>query len=169
MLSFLLIPFFTNAYSYAGMKWSSYPVSVDVTDLSFPSSWITPLAGAMSAWNNATSPFYFNSGSSGHQIKCANNGSGTPLATTAYSNSGSNLTDCDITINTYYSWSTSGEINKYDVQSVITHELGHWIMLNDLSGSSNTEKTMYFTTGTGETKKRTLDPDDLSGINAVYP
>jgi hypothetical protein len=161
-------PLPVKAYSYLGHKWNSYPVSVDVSDPSFPSSWIGSLANGMTAWNNASSPFYFNSGSSGHKVKCANNGNNGIPAFTVVSYSGSVISDCDITFNTYYGWSTSGAGGAYDVQSVITHELGHWLSLGDLYGSSNTEKTMYRYISLGETKKRSLDADDLNGINAIY-
>ena len=163
-----LVPLIIYAYSYTGHKWPSYPVSIDVTDLSFPSSWISPLANAMTTWNNASSPFYFNSGSGGHMVKASNSGSGL-LAITSVSVSGSTITDCDLTVNTFYSWSTSGEVGKYDVQNMLTHELGHWLSLDDLYSLSDSEKTMYHASTTGETKKRTLDQDDLNGINAIYP
>lgn len=83
--------------------------------------------------------------------------------------SGGVILDCDITFNTYYSWSTSGGSTSFDVQSVVTHELGHWLKLNDLYGGSDTEKTMYGYISLGETKKRSLDTDDLNGINTIYP
>ena len=75
----------------------------------------------------------------------------------------------DTVLNTYYQWSTSGEVNKIDVRSVVTHELGHWLTLLDLSGGGNTEKTMYYMILPGETKKRTLETDDINGINYIYP
>lgn len=156
-----------QAYSYAGYKWSSYPVPVDVS--AWPSGWITPLANSMSTWNAQSSPFAFNSGSSGHQFKTANNGTGNPIALTLCNVSGSAVTGCDTTFNTSFAWSTSGAAGAYDVQNTATHELGHWLILNDLWGGGNTEKTMYGTAATGETKKRTLDADDINGINAVYP
>jgi hypothetical protein len=162
-------PTITNAYSYAGYKWNSYPVSVDASDASFPASWTSPLAYAMSAWNGASSPFYFNVGYSGHQVKCANSGNNGKVAVTTISRSGSQITDCDITFNTYYPWSTSGGAGAYDVQNVTTHELGHWLTLLDLYGGGDTEKTMYGYVSTGETKKRTLETDDLNGINYIYP
>jgi predicted Zn-dependent protease len=162
-------PIATKAYIYYGYKWPSYPVSVDVSDSSFPSSWTTALANAMSAWNAASSPFYFNIGSSGHQVKCANNGNdGYPAITHTYPPSGQ-FTDIDTVFNTYYPWSTSGGANALDVQNIATHELGHWLVLWDLTGDSNKEKTMYYQTDYGETKKRTLETDDLNGINYIYP
>jgi hypothetical protein len=123
----------------------------------------------MSAWNGASSPFAFSSASNGHQFKAAVNGGGNPLAVTTITHSGSTISDVDTVFNTSYSWSTSGSGSAYDVQNVATHELGHWLSLADLSGGGDTEKTMYYSAALGETKKRTLETDDLNGINAVYP
>jgi hypothetical protein len=89
-------------------------------------------------------------------------------AVTYFSYSGNALIDADTYFNTYYPWSTSGQSGYYDVQNVLTHELGHWLVLNDLYSSQDSEKTMYGYTSTGETKKRSLDADDINGINAIY-
>lgn len=172
IVSVLIInsPGVVNAYSYSGKKWPSYPVSVDVSDPSVPFSWISSIAGAMSAWNAVSSPFYFNSGATGHQIKLASVGTGNPLAYTDLVWNGSNqLTDADMTFNTSYSWSTSPTLGTYDVRNTATHEFGHWLKLNDLTTSVDTEKTMYYGILMHETKKRSLETDDLNGINAVYP
>ena len=157
-----------QAYSYLGYKWSSYPVAIQV-EASWPSGWVTPLASAMSAWNAASSPFYFNVGSSGHSMYASNRGSAYSPGETFISHSGSSLTGADTVLNTYYQWSTSGEAGKLDVQNTVTHELGHWLVLGDLYGGADTEKTMYGYTAYGETKKRSLESDDVNGINAIYP
>jgi hypothetical protein len=168
--SFILLSVSTlaQAYSYAGIKWGGTSVGVDVSDASWPSSWISSLASGMSAWNGASSPFTFNSSSSGHKFTRSNMGTGA-LAITTTTSSGSTVTDSDTNFNLYYSWSTSGDGCCYDVQNVATHELGHWLVLNDLYGGGDTEKTMYYSASAGETKKRTLDADDTNGINYIYP
>lgn len=158
-----------NAYLYSGYKWGSYPVSVDVSDATFPISWASSVANSMTTWNNASSPFYFNSGSSGNKLKCANNGIGNPIALTTTTANGTTIVGATITFNTSYTWSTSGGASAYDVQNATTHELGHWLRLLDLYSAGDSEKTMYGYANTGETKKRTLDNDDINGINAIYP
>jgi len=55
------------------------------------------------------------------------------------------------------------------VRNVATHEFGHWLKLLDLDGIFDTQKTMYYQTNLGETKKRSLESDDISGIKAIYP
>ncbi|MBN1585189.1 matrixin family metalloprotease [Candidatus Uhrbacteria bacterium] len=159
---------FAKAYSYLGYKWSGYPIAIQV-EASWPSAWISPLASAMGTWNAASSPFYFNTGSSGHSMYVQDLGYLQPPGKTYINRSGSTLLDTDTVLNTYYQWSTSGEPNKIDVQSVVAHELGHWLVLGDLFGGSDTEKTMYYSILPGETKKRSLETDDINGINYVYP
>jgi hypothetical protein len=75
----------------------------------------------------------------------------------------------DIVFNTRWSWSTTGDPQAFDVQNVATHELGHSLSLADLEGPDDLEKTMYGYTVEGETKKRSLDVDDIAGIAHLYP
>ena len=78
-------------------------------------------------------------------------------------------TDVDTVVNTYYTWSTVGSGSAYDVQNALTHELGHWLSLGDETDSGSINNTMYYSIALGETKKRTLETDDLNGINYIYP
>ena len=56
-----------------------------------------------------------------------------------------------------------------DVQNIMTHESGHWLVLGDLYKDYNSEKTMYGEAAELELKKRSLDPGDEAGIQAIYP
>jgi hypothetical protein len=56
-----------------------------------------------------------------------------------------------------------------DVANIATHELGHTLVLADLYGGGDTEKTMYGYASAGETKKRTLHSDDIAGIRYLFP
>jgi hypothetical protein len=58
---------------------------------------------------------------------------------------------------------------KYDIRDIMTHEAGHWIMLNDLYNSRDSELTMYGYGSTGELKKDTLGYGDELGVEYVYP
>jgi hypothetical protein len=53
-----------------------------------------------------------------------------------------------------------------DLQSVVTHEAGHFL---GLAHPPVPEATMYATMPVGETKKRTLYSDDVSGVCTIYP
>jgi len=74
----------------------------------------------------------------------------------------------EIYVNPNYSWSTAPTCpaNQYDVQSVITHELGHTLCI----GHSNIiDTTMHDTIPKGTIWKRTLSTDDKDALKARYP
>jgi hypothetical protein len=77
----------------------------------------------------------------------------------------------DIMINgANQTFSTTGDPNSFDVQDIVTHEAGHFQGLgHDTVPPIDPNATMYATATPGETKKRTLHPDDLDGIHAAYP
>ena len=61
-----------------------------------------------------------------------------------------------------------GEPTKIDFENIATHELGHSVGLNDLYNSVCAEQTMYGYAIEGETKKRTLEAGDITGIKKLY-
>jgi hypothetical protein len=79
-------------------------------------------------------------------------------------------------------WNTVGASNflsdpQYDVESVITHELGHWVTevdphrfeeFNIGPDQSWPWATMYGLSGPGETHMRTLAAEDIDGIRSLY-
>jgi hypothetical protein len=62
-----------------------------------------------------------------------------------------------------------GILGTYDVQNIMTHEAGHWIMLNDLYNNKDGDLTMYGYGSPGELKKVTLGYGDELGIESAYP
>jgi hypothetical protein len=79
------------------------------------------------------------------------------------------ISDSDIRLSTAFPWSADGAPGTMDVQNIVTHESGHSLSLADLYDSADSEKTMYGFSSSGETKKRSLDPDDIAGITHLYP
>ena len=81
------------------------------------------------------------------------------------------LYDSDIVFNTAHKLSAADKCpeDSYDIQGVLTHELGHSLTLNELYKQTHEEKTMYWKENKGDTKKRTLDQDDVDGISYLYP
>ena len=81
------------------------------------------------------------------------------------------LYDSDIVFNTAHKLSAADKCpeDSYDIQSILTHELGHALILNELCKQTHDEKTMYWKENKGDTKKRTLDQDDIDGISYLYP
>lgn len=67
-----------------------------------------------------------------------------------------------------FDWSATGETGKMDFENIATHELGHSVGLGDLYTSECSEQTMYGYASNGETKKRTLEAGDITGIQKLY-
>jgi hypothetical protein len=59
-----------------------------------------------------------------------------------------------------------GPESRYDLQAVVTHEVGHFLGLGD-EGDID-EATMFSVTARAETKKRDLSADDESGLQSLY-
>lgn len=63
--------------------------------------------------------------------------------------------------------SQPGDITVMDYPNVATHEFGHAAGL-DHPSQACTEETMHAFAANGETKKRTLNPGDIAGIQVLY-
>lgn len=61
------------------------------------------------------------------------------------------------------------ETNVFDVQSTMTHELGHTIGLSDMYTSPQcNDVTMFFSGSLNEVKKRSLADPDIEGVHELY-
>ncbi|HEY91411.1 MAG TPA: hypothetical protein G4O07_06210 [Dehalococcoidia bacterium] len=87
------------------------------------------------------------------------------------------IVDCDTVLNSnsYYAWTASDgqqlpDTGAYDVdvQNIMTHEAGHWLMLNDMYYDAASEQTMYGYASDAELKKRSLEDGDLAGVRRIY-
>ena len=77
------------------------------------------------------------------------------------------ILDADIEVNHAYNELTVADDNVvYDLRSIMTHEIGHFIGLDH---TPDTEATMYAGYDEGELKQRTLEVDDVDAACAVYP
>lgn len=63
---------------------------------------------------------------------------------------------------------TCGVLTAYEVQNILTHEVGHIYGLDDLYNSVDQDLTMYGYGAKGELKKETLGLGDLRGMAALY-
>ncbi len=61
-----------------------------------------------------------------------------------------------------------GDLYAYDVQNILTHEVGHWVGLDDLYNDADQDLTMYGYGDKGELKKDTLARGDILGMDALY-
>jgi hypothetical protein len=83
------------------------------------------------------------------------------------------ITDADIALNAVYeSWTTTGDGNfttasgPYDVQDVLTHELGHFVGLDHVTSRTS---AMFPSTYAGSISQRTLSQDEISAMQFIYP
>jgi len=93
--------------------------------------------------------------------------------------------DVDTVLNTdsFFAWTVAGTVidpdtellpgtDDYDVdvQNIMTHEAGHWLVLNDLYDDIYLEQTMYGISSDRELKRRSLEDDgDILGLRKIYP
>jgi hypothetical protein len=85
------------------------------------------------------------------------------------SNQAGQILSTDILINGVdYQFSTNGDPATYDVQDIVTHEVGHFIGMGHDEGDVDITATMYAEAYTGETIKRTLKSDDLAVLHQAY-
>ena len=92
------------------------------------------------------------------------------------------IVESDVFFNTAFEWSTSGAAGAFDLQSVATHEIGHFIGLgHSLLGETELQpngsrrvlaasSVMFpIAFGRGVTADRQLQPDDIAGVSSSYP
>jgi hypothetical protein len=172
-----------NKTGGADIKWFTPNATFLINSTGGPSNTLSAIQASMQTWTDVgASIFTFVYGGTSLSTSCGTNdgvnlvcfGSMGLTGTLAqnsfwyYTVSGQ-IIDSDIKYNTDYVWSTDGSAGAYDVQNVGTHEFGHSLSLADLYSAPDSEKTMYGYAGTGETKKRSLDQDDINGISYLYP
>lgn len=77
------------------------------------------------------------------------------------------ILDADIGINDAYAWDATGapERTEIDLESVVLHELGHWLALGH---DPDSRAIMYYAITAG-TLKRAIFDNDRRGIEFIYP
>jgi hypothetical protein len=104
------------------------------------------------------------------------NNSTLAVTYTRYYTSTGQVVDVDTIFNKRMAWkwtdptvyACSQYTNAYDAQDILTHELGHWLGLNDHYTSNYVNHTMYGYGSLGETKKDTLATGDILGLGSIY-
>lgn len=102
--------------------------------------------------------------------------SGTALGVTyiRYYTATGQVVDVDTIMNKKFPWQWSNSTScaqstAYDAENILTHELGHWLGLDDAYDAAYVDNTMYGYGAKGEVKKNTLTTGDITGTAAIYP
>lgn len=74
--------------------------------------------------------------------------------------------EADIAFNPAFDFSTSADSGKYDIQGVITHEIGHFLGLDHAGLISS---VMVPFSLPSQLDQRTLSYDDIAGVTEIYP
>lgn len=91
------------------------------------------------------------------------------LTTVTFNAETGEIYDADMELNASgKNLSVSDEVppNGFDLASVVTHEAGHFF---GLAHATSTTSTMYASYKPGSAALRTLSPDDVAGLCAIYP
>lgn len=95
----------------------------------------------------------------------------SPAYTRLFFNRSGSIIEADVVLNPYVSFSTDGTPETYDLQAVITHELGHVLGLKHSPAMS---ATMYERISLNRENSqrgldaRTLSSADISSVRAIY-
>ena len=175
----------------SGSSWASYTVNYEIDASSFPpnitqTDWISSIAAAAQTWNNV-SPTLFafvQQVGSGNFIKYQIPDHTDYVAATIPLPRKGPYVVAITKINPLKNWDvnntpssgnpdSNGSTTTYNLQNIVTHELGHWLYLDDMDYYMNStdcsDVTMYRATAYGEIKKIDLDIPDMNGLNWQYP
>jgi len=165
-------------------KWTYYLNSSSVPSSVGGKNLITIAANSFKAWTDVASLTITNIGNTnisqrkldGRNIIAWGSAPSSALGVTYiwYNSNTKQVVDVDTIMNKNFVWMWSGSLstcaysNSYDAQDILTHELGHWLGLDDHYTSAYAENTMYGFGSKTETKKDTLTTGDINGVKAIY-
>lgn len=171
------------------IRWRTLPVSyvINPTNSGLEASFVTTtISTSAETWDNATSQELFDNTygvSTGPETNYGVQNYTNALsfgdrysdpnviaATVVWYNPATKaIVEFDITFETDYTWGNADlDPTVMDLQNIATHELGHGVGLADVYDSTCSEVTMYGYSTWGETKKRTLEAPDITGLQKLY-
>lgn len=176
---------------------SAIPLTIQLNS-STPSNYVAPIQTAMQTWFNVPGSYWqFTLGANTSASSVAADGINLlffdlagvnfppPTSVIAFSSTftsssgGFHATESDLIWNARdFPPSPTGAPGQQDLQSVVTHELGHHLGLDHtgLPGGATSgcgpqvpAATMWWSSASGDTTKRSLDPEDVMGVCVLYP
>lgn len=176
-----------KCYKLLGVKWKSLPVSYVINPTNpqnLSEEFVTSaILTSAETWDAATSTELFNNAytvnySAQYGVQNFQNAialgdypDNNVIAVTSvwYTPVGRQIVEFDILFNTRFAWGDATvDTSKMDLQNIATHELGHGVGLDDIYSTTCSEVTMYGYSDYGETKKRTLEQPDITGLQKMY-
>lgn len=174
-----------------GLKWPTLPINYKINESQFTASEETAIKNSADTWDealdlsgSAINLFVDNPSDTTKTQTDAGNNDGENIIVTGnlasniigvtsfwYNPATKQVVDADMVLNyDDFDWSTSagGTPGEMDVQNIVTHELGHFLVLDDLSSPKTFDLTMYGFSDTGEIKSRTLGVGDELGVVKLY-
>ena len=175
-----------TCYKLLGVKWNSLPVSYVINPTNSglsETAATTAISKSAETWDEATSKELFNNAatvdySAQYGVQNFKNAidfndypDSNVIAVTSiwYTRVGKQIVEFDMRFNTDFIWGDATlDPAVMDLQNIATHESGHGVGLGDIYSSSCSEVTMYGYSANGETKKRTLEQPDITGLQKMY-
>jgi len=152
----------TNLTNYSGQAFSKWADAIGSNKVTFSLKGYTTIA--KKAYD-------------GKNIIAWGTAPGTALAVTYtwYYTQSKEAVETDTIMNKKFSWSwmpysltNCPSLQSYDAQDILTHELGHWVGLDDEYNTSYAYNTMYGYGAKGEIIKDTLTTGDSTGAYNIY-
>jgi len=148
--------------------------------------WMNAVAASIETWNDVFADFVFTIGGTGDLSNRGKQPDGNNVVFVGHASSSLAYTTIWFNIRTgeimesdtvisvdknsiHWSCDPSPQPGKYDVQSAVTHELGHFLFLDDITESGCRDLTMYGAQYWNNIEPRTLEAADLCGIKYLYP
>lgn len=173
----------TDAYTTNGRSWNRTPVAyhVNPANLDLPETAIAAAvrAGADTWALQSHATFAFAYAGPSTQTTTTNDGvnlvvfrnasSDSAIATTYWWSNSSGIIDADIVFwdGAYRFFAgASGCSGGFYIEDIAAHEFGHAL---GLGHATSTSATMHASTSNCSTRNRTLDADDIAGVQALYP
>lgn len=131
------------------------------------SSVVSEVDDAIDDWNSSVTDFDFDfvSGTSCGREVGSKNLSGTTIGLTTYTASSGTITDVDFDFdNSGRNWQTGNTCSDSDspnIEYVATHELGHWIQLDDATTGTEAHTVMFGSYHCNALDVQTADSDEV--------
>ncbi len=166
-----------RGWAQTNSTWPKFHVYVDYTGL--PADWTAAVTASLAQWNNVGASqmyFYSDYAPRGQRLYLYWDPAGVYVLGQTLANH-TPIDSCWTRINTAFVMAATPPPNSalYDGQSVITHELGHWVHEFDDDSITWYPELHYMPWATmtayatpGSTDQRTLATEDIDALRALY-